>query len=169
MVKQTAQASLEMVKASPGARWAWLMLNNQGSGPNFWCSQGVKRKNLMGQDLDPGHSWKDRWLCSVTPLQKDTPKLKKVHPIHISLTGQLLHKSLEQCCYSSCSGGMHTRMFLCMFYALWWQANHCTWLARSCLCARWAWLWFMLAYSSHVSATKFACSCSPGFLGKRII
>ena len=53
-VKQTVEASLETVKASPGAQWAWLMLNNHGSRPNFQCSQRVKNENLMDQDLDPG-------------------------------------------------------------------------------------------------------------------
>ena len=52
-VKQSVEASFEAVKASPGARWAWLMPNRQGSRPNFQCGQGVKHENLMGQDLDP--------------------------------------------------------------------------------------------------------------------
>ena len=64
-VKQTAQASF---KASPGTQWAWLTLNSQGSRPNFWCRQGVKHENLMGQDLDPSRGWEYRSLCSVTPL-----------------------------------------------------------------------------------------------------
>ena len=64
-VKQTARASLETVKAAPGAQWAWLMLNSQGSRLNFWCSQGVKHKNLMGQDLDLDRGWEYRPLCSV--------------------------------------------------------------------------------------------------------
>ena len=54
LVKRSVETSLEMVKASPGARWAWLMPNSQGSRPNFQCGQGVKHENLMGQDLDPG-------------------------------------------------------------------------------------------------------------------
>ena len=54
MVKQGIEGSLETVKASPSARWAWLMLDSQGSRPNFRCSQEVKHENLMGQDLDPG-------------------------------------------------------------------------------------------------------------------
>ena len=57
-----------MVKAAPGAQWAWLMLDSQGSRLDFWNGQGVKLKNLMGQDLDPGRGWKYRCLCSVTPL-----------------------------------------------------------------------------------------------------
>ena len=67
-VKQTAQTSLETVKASPGAQWVWLTLNSQGSRLNFWCSQGVKHEKLMGQDLDPGGGWECRPLCSVNPL-----------------------------------------------------------------------------------------------------
>ena len=67
-VKLTVEASLETVKASPGARWVWLMLNSQGSRPNFQFCQGVKHENLMGQDLDLGRGWEYRPLCSVTPL-----------------------------------------------------------------------------------------------------
>ena len=67
-VKQGIEGSLETVKAAPGARWAWLMLDSQGSRLDFWSGQGVKLKNLMGQDLDPGRGWKYRCLCSVTPL-----------------------------------------------------------------------------------------------------
>ena len=29
-----------------------IMLDNQGSRPDFWCGQGIKHENLMGQDLD---------------------------------------------------------------------------------------------------------------------
>ena len=58
-----------MVKVSPGDRWAWLMLDSQGSRPNFWCCQGVKHENLLGQDLDRGRGWKYRRLCSVPPLK----------------------------------------------------------------------------------------------------
>ena len=43
---------------------------SQGSRPDFWCSQGVKHENLLGQDLDHGHGWKYRRLCSVPPLEK---------------------------------------------------------------------------------------------------
>ena len=39
---------------------AWLMLNSQGSRPDFRCGQGVKDEILMGQDLDPGCGWKYR-------------------------------------------------------------------------------------------------------------
>ena len=46
------------------------MLDSQGSRLDFWSGQGVKLKNLMGQDLDPGRGWKYRCLCSVTPLLK---------------------------------------------------------------------------------------------------
>ena len=60
--------SLDTVKGSPGDRWAWLMLDSQGSRPDFWCGQGVKHKNSMGQDLDRGRRWKYRRLCSATPL-----------------------------------------------------------------------------------------------------
>ena len=59
-VKQGIEGSLETVKAVPEARWAWLMLNSQGSRLDFWSGQGVKLKNLMGQDLDPGRGWKYR-------------------------------------------------------------------------------------------------------------
>ena len=51
-VKVGIRGSLETVEGSPGDRWAWLLLNSQGSRPDFWCGQGVKHKNLMGQDLD---------------------------------------------------------------------------------------------------------------------
>ena len=67
-VKRSVEASLETVKGSPGARWAWLMPNSQGSRSNFQCGQGVKHENLMGQDLDPGRGWEYRRLRSVTPL-----------------------------------------------------------------------------------------------------
>ena len=67
-VKVGIGGSLETVKGSPGDQWAWLMLDSQGSRPDFWCSQGVKHENLMGQDLDRSHGWKYRQLCSVTPL-----------------------------------------------------------------------------------------------------
>ena len=40
--------SLEMVKAS---QWVWLMLDSQGSIPNFWSGQEVKHENLMGEDF----------------------------------------------------------------------------------------------------------------------
>ena len=52
VVKVGFGGSLETVKGSPGNRWAWLKLDSQGSRPDFQCSQGVKHKNLMGQDLD---------------------------------------------------------------------------------------------------------------------
>ena len=68
-VKLGIGGSLRTVKVSPGDRWAWLMLNNQGSRPDFRCSQGVKHENLLGQDLDRGRGWKYRRLCSVPPLQ----------------------------------------------------------------------------------------------------
>ena len=60
--------SLRAVKVSPGDRWAWLMLDSQGSRPDFRCGQGVKHENLLGQDLDRGRGWKYRRLCSVPPL-----------------------------------------------------------------------------------------------------
>ena len=56
-----------MVKVSPGDRWAWLMLDSQGSRPDFRCGQGVKHENLLGQDLDHGRGSKYRRLCSVPP------------------------------------------------------------------------------------------------------
>ena len=59
-VKVGTGGSLETVKGSPGDQWAWLMLDSQGSRPDFRCGQGVKHENLMGQDLDHGHGWKYR-------------------------------------------------------------------------------------------------------------
>ena len=44
------------------------MLDSQGSRLDFWSVQGVKLKNLMGQDLDPGRGWKYSRLCGVPPL-----------------------------------------------------------------------------------------------------
>ena len=35
----------------------------------FRCGQGVKGKNLLGQNLDPGRGWKYSRLCSVPPLE----------------------------------------------------------------------------------------------------
>ena len=67
-VKLGIGGSLSTVKVSPSDRWAWLMLDSQGSRPEFRCGQGVKHGNLLGQDLDPGRGWKYRRLCSVTPL-----------------------------------------------------------------------------------------------------
>ena len=73
VVKQTVKANLEMVKTSPSAQWAWLMLtHSQGSRPNFQCGQGVNHENLTGQGLDPGCGWEYRPLCSVTPLMHHT-------------------------------------------------------------------------------------------------
>ena len=57
-VKLEIGGSLRTVKVPPGDRWAWLMLDSQGSRPDFWCSQGVKHENLLGQDLDCGRGWK---------------------------------------------------------------------------------------------------------------
>ena len=68
-VKLGIGGSLSTVKVSPGDRWAWLMLDSQGSRPDFRCGQEVKHGNLLpGQDLDPGRGWKYRRSCSVTPL-----------------------------------------------------------------------------------------------------
>ena len=67
-VKLGIGGSLSTVKVSPSDRWAWLMLDSQGSRPDFRCGQGVKHGNLLGQDLDPGRGWKYRRLRSVTPL-----------------------------------------------------------------------------------------------------
>ena len=67
-VKLGVGGSLRTVKVSPGDRWAWLMLDSQGSRPDFRCGQGVKHEKLLGQDLDPGRGWKYRRLCSVPPL-----------------------------------------------------------------------------------------------------
>ena len=65
--------SLRTVKVSPGDRWAWLMLDSQGSRPDFRCGQGVKHENLLGQDLDRGRGWKYRRLCSVHPPPPPPP------------------------------------------------------------------------------------------------
>ena len=67
-VKLGIGGSLRMVKVSSGDRWAWLIIDNQGSRPDIRCGQGVKHENLMGQDIDPGCGWKYRHLCSVPPL-----------------------------------------------------------------------------------------------------
>ncbi len=67
-IKLGIGGSLRTVKISPGDRWAWLMLDSQGSRPDFRCGQGVKHENLLGQDLDRGRGWKYRRLCSVPPL-----------------------------------------------------------------------------------------------------
>ena len=77
-VKLRVGGSLRAVKASPSDRWAWLMLDRQGSRSDFWCGQGVKHENLMGQDLDPGRGWKYRRLCSVPPLQNVVATSNKV-------------------------------------------------------------------------------------------
>ena len=61
-VKVGIGGSLETVKGSP-------MLDSQGSRPDFWCGQGVKHENLMGQDLDHGPRWEYMRLCSVPPLE----------------------------------------------------------------------------------------------------
>ena len=68
VVKIRIRGNLRTVKVSPSNRWAWLMLDSQGSRSDFRCGQGVKHENLMGQDLDPGRGWKYRHLCSVAPL-----------------------------------------------------------------------------------------------------
>ena len=62
-----------MVKVSPGDQWTWLMLDSQGSRPDFRCGQGVKHENLLGQDLNPSCGWKYRCLCSVPPLPPPPP------------------------------------------------------------------------------------------------
>ena len=69
-VKLGIGGSLSTVKVSPSDRWAWLMLDSQGSRLDFRCGQGVKHGNLLSQDLDPGRGWKYRRLCSVTPLRR---------------------------------------------------------------------------------------------------
>ena len=73
VVKLGISGSLRTVKVSPGDRWAWLMLDSQGSRPDFRCGQGVKHENLLGQGLDPGRGWKYRRLCSVSHLGTDPP------------------------------------------------------------------------------------------------
>ena len=70
-VKLGIGGSLRTVKVSPGNQWAWLMLDSQRSRPDFRCGQGVKHESLLGQDLDPGHRWKYRCLCSVPPCKID--------------------------------------------------------------------------------------------------
>ena len=47
-VKLGIRGSLRTVKVSPGDQWAWLMLDSQGSRPDFRCGQGVKHENLVG-------------------------------------------------------------------------------------------------------------------------
>ncbi len=64
-VKLGIGGSLRTVKVSPGDRWAWLMLDSQGSMPDFRCGQRVKHENLLGQDLDRGRGWEYTRLCSV--------------------------------------------------------------------------------------------------------
>ena len=49
VVKLGIGGSTRTVKISPGDQWAWLMLNNWGSRPDFQCGQGVKNENLMDQ------------------------------------------------------------------------------------------------------------------------
>ena len=68
-VKLGIGGSLRTVKVSPGDRWAWLMLDSQGSRPDFRCGQRVKHENLLGQDLDRGRGWEYSRLCSVPPLK----------------------------------------------------------------------------------------------------
>ena len=77
-VKLGIGGSLRTVKVSPGDRWAWLMLDGQGSRPDFRCGQGVKHENLLGQDLDRGRGWKYRRLCSVPPLDLGASKATSV-------------------------------------------------------------------------------------------
>ena len=72
-VKLGIGGSFRTVKVSPGDRWAWLMLDSQGSRPDFWCGQGVKHQNLLGQDLDCGRGWKYRRLCNVPPSSHGEP------------------------------------------------------------------------------------------------
>ena len=67
-VKLGIGGSLRTVKVSPGNRWAWLMLDSQGSRPDFPRGQGVKHENLVDQYLDRGRRWKYRHICSVPPL-----------------------------------------------------------------------------------------------------
>ena len=46
-VKVEFGGCLETVKSSPGDQLAWLILDSQGSRPDFRCSQGVMYENLM--------------------------------------------------------------------------------------------------------------------------
>ena len=66
-VKVGIRGSVDVVKGSPGNGWAWLMLDSQGSRPDFWCSQGVKHKNLIGQDLDRGRGCQSTGDYAVSP------------------------------------------------------------------------------------------------------
>ena len=84
-VKIGIGGSLRTVKVSPGDRWAWLMLNSQGSRPDFWCGQGIKHEKLMDQDLEPGRGWKYRRLCSVPPPPPPPPPRIHYNKCHISL------------------------------------------------------------------------------------
>ena len=43
-VKLGTGGSLRMVKVSPGNRWAWLMLDSQGSRPDFGAVKGSSMK-----------------------------------------------------------------------------------------------------------------------------
>ena len=43
------------------------MQDSQGSRLDFWNGQGVKLKNLMGQDLDSGRGWKYRCPEGFSP------------------------------------------------------------------------------------------------------
>ena len=67
------RSSGQAIEVSPGDRWAWLMLDSQGSRPDFQCGQGVKHENLVGQDLDRGRGWKFGRLCSVPPPPPPPP------------------------------------------------------------------------------------------------
>ena len=52
---------ISTVKVSPGDRWAWLMLDSQGSiKARFSVQSRGQAWNLLGQDLDPSSGWKYR-------------------------------------------------------------------------------------------------------------
>ena len=66
-VKVGIGGSLGTVKGSPGNRWAQLMLESQGSRPDFWCDQGVKHKNL---DVDHGRRGSTGdYIVPIPPLK----------------------------------------------------------------------------------------------------
>ncbi len=52
-VKLGIRAILRTVKVSPADRWAWLMLDSQGSRPDFRCDQGVKHEICWVKILTP--------------------------------------------------------------------------------------------------------------------
>ena len=82
VVKLGIGGSLRTVKVSPGDRWAWLMFGSQGSRPDFWCGQGVKHENLLGQDLDRGRGCTGAYVVSPPPPPWACPVKLNVHCSH---------------------------------------------------------------------------------------